>query len=158
MAVLSKKVLDEIEHLASVYPARPAILLPVLHAVQHELGYISDEAKVEIAEKVGVPLSRVQEVVTFYTMFHEKPVGKHLLVVCTNMTCGLMGGESLCQYLSEKLDVKPGETTRDGKFTLIRTNECLADCAHPPMMQVNERYHSCLTKEKADRLLEELGR
>jgi NADH-quinone oxidoreductase subunit E len=156
MSVLGKKVEAEIEHLLKIYPEPAATLLPALHAIQHEHGYITEEAKQAVAEKVGVSLARVYEVVSFYSMFFDKPVGKNLLVVCTNMTCGLMGGESLCKYLSEKLGVKPGETTKDGKFTLIRTAECLADCDHPPMMQVNERYHSSLTREKVDKLLSEL--
>ena len=156
MSVIGKKVEMEISRLAAIYPKREAILLPVLHAVQEQLGYISKEAKHEVAEKVGVPLTRVEELVTFYTMFHEKPIGKNEIVVCTNMTCGLMGGEGLCKYLSEKLKIRPGETTPDGQFTLIRTNECLADCDHPPMMQINGRYYGNLNKELVDEILEKL--
>jgi len=146
----------EIMRLAGIYPQREAILLPVLHEVQKEHGFISKELKGAVAEKVGVPLTRVEELITFYTMFHEKPVGKFEVVVCTNMTCGLKGGESLCKYLSEKLQVKPGEMTADKKFTLIRTNECLADCDHPPMMQINGKYYGNLNREKVNEILEKL--
>jgi NADH-quinone oxidoreductase subunit E len=156
MGVLGKKFEKEAEKLAALYPQREAIIMPLLHEIQEEFGYISKEAKEEVASLVGVSLSRVHEVVSFYTMYHDKPVGKHVFTVCTNLTCGLRGGQSLCKYLSEKLGIQPGETTSDGKFTLIRTNECLADCDHPPMMQVNERYHSSLNREKIDQLLEKL--
>ena len=155
LSILGAKVEKEIDALAARYPHREAILLPALHAVQHEHGHISDDLKKAVAEKVGVPLSRVFEVVTFYSMYFDKPVGKNVINVCVNMTCGLMGGESLCHYLSKKLGVEPGQTTKDARFTLLRTNECLADCDHAPMMQINERYFSSMTKEKVDQVLAE---
>lgn len=156
MGVLGKKIEDEIEHLAKQYPSREAILLPVLHAVMEEHGFISEDAKKAVAEKVGVSLARVYEVVTFYTMFSETPQGKHRLTVCVNLTCGLMGGESLCKYLSDRLEIAPGETTQDGRFTLLRTNECLAACDQAPMMQINERYYGKLNRDKVDAIFKEL--
>ena len=105
MSVLGSKVEKEIESLAKIYPKREAILLPVLHAVQEEHGFISEEAKKAVSEKVDVPLARVYEVVSFYNLFFDKPIGKHIITVCTNMTCGLMGGEGLCDYLTKKLGV-----------------------------------------------------
>jgi len=156
MSVLGTRVEKEIKELLALYPHKEATLLPVLHAVQEANGYISAEAKQAVAEQVGVSVSRVYELVSFYTMFFDQPVGKNVLTVCCNMTCGLRGGESLCHYLSAKLGIRPGETTQDGKFTLIRTNECLSDCDHPPMMQINERYYSSLDRQKVDEILKGL--
>jgi len=156
MAIITEKMRAEIEGLAKRYPSREALMLPLLHLIQEEKACISDKAKEEVAELLRVSLARVHEVVSFYSLYSEQPLGQYRLTVCVNMTCGLMGGESLCKYLSERLEIKPGETTSDGRFTLIRTSECLADCDRPPMMQINERYHSGLNREKVDRLIDEL--
>jgi NADH:ubiquinone oxidoreductase subunit E len=94
----------------------------------------------------------VASVASFYTMLNREPVGRHLIQVCTNISCSLLGAEHLLEYISRKLGIQPGETTPDGEFTLLEV-ECLGSCGTAPMMQVNDRYYENLTEEKADQIL-----
>jgi NADH-quinone oxidoreductase subunit E len=141
--------------LAGRYPARQAALLPVLHLVQNELGYISLSDEQRVAELLGLPPMKVHEVVTFYTMFRRAPIGRHHIQVCTNVSCSLAGGVALVEHLQAKLGITLGETTPDGRFTLTGV-ECLGACEQAPCLMVDFDYHGNLDAEKIDALLEAL--
>ena len=108
-----------------------------------------------MAEILGLTEQTVRSVVSFYTMFHQRPVGKYLLQVCRNLSCCLLGGQRLQKQIEERLGISEGETTKDGRFTLI-TVECLGSCGTAPVIMVNEKYHENVTPQEVDRLLAEL--
>ena len=151
----SENVRRELETLLARYPDKEAAILPTLHIAQRELGHVSDEAIVHVAEFLGFTPARIEGVATFYTMYNRKAVGKYHVQVCRNISCSLLGAEHLIAHVSQKLGIKPGETTPDGKFTLS-TAECLGSCGTAPVMQVNDDYHENLTEEKIDALLDRL--
>lgn len=147
--------LAEVRRLQALYPDRRAALLPVLHLAQEAFGYISLEVEEYVASLFGLSPAHVHEVVTFYTMFFTKPKGWHVISVCHNLTCYLLGAQKVLAYLKKKLGVDIGETTKDGRVTLLSV-ECLCACEMAPMMQVDDRYEGHLTPEKIDRILAEL--
>jgi len=150
-ALLRRKI-DEV---AALYPKKGAALLPILHLVQREVGCITAEEERFVAGALGLKPMKVREVVTFYTMFLRRPVGKYHLQVCSNLSCSLLGAGPLLDYLRQKLGVGVGETTADGRFTLS-TAECLGACEQAPCLMVNFDYHGQLDREKIDRILESL--
>ncbi len=150
-------VLKEAQRIISLYPRKESSLLPLLHIAQREFGYISDEVEVYIAELLQIPPIHVREVVSFYTMFRKKPVGKYHIQVCRNISCSLLGSEGLIDYLKKHLGIDEGETTSDGLFTLS-TVECLGSCGTAPVIQINDVYYENMSREKLGRLLEELRR
>jgi NADH-quinone oxidoreductase subunit E len=123
---------------------------------QEEIGYLPPLAMQEIAGIFGLSPNEVSEVASFYTMLFKKPVGKYVIQVCTNISCLLRDSERIMAHLQEKLGIKPGETTSDGRFTLIEV-ECLASCGTAPVVQINEDYHENLTPEILDRILDRLN-
>ena len=151
----SDKTKKEIEGIVARYPHKKAALLPGLHVAQREFGYISEEATQMVADLLEIKPIQVKEVVTFYTMYNRQPVGKYHIQICSNLTCSLMGGESLLEYLQEKLNVEAGGTTKDKKFTLS-TVECLGACEEAPCMMVNFDYYGHLDKKKIDDILDNL--
>lgn len=130
-----------------------AAVLPVLWLAQEQFGWISEEVMHYVAELLAVPFSHILGVVTFYTMFNKKPVGKYHIQVCANVSCMLRGSDNLVEHLERELGVRVGETTPDQIFTLDEV-ECLGSCGTAPMMQVNDDYYDNLTPEKIDRLLD----
>ena len=136
----------------ALYPERRAALLPVLWLVQEQEGWVPREAWSCVAELVGIAEAEVGEVVSFYTLFTSRPVGRFHIQVCTGVCCKLRGSDWLLGYLKAKLGIAPGETTPDGKFTLS-TVECLGSCGTAPMMQVNDDYCENLNAKKVDELL-----
>ncbi|MCX8035916.1 MAG: NADH-quinone oxidoreductase subunit NuoE [Candidatus Sumerlaeia bacterium] len=138
--------------LARRYPQRRSIALPAVWAVQYDWGFIPAPAIEEIAEVVGITPAAVREIVTFYSMFREAPVGRYLIGVCGTLSCALCGAEGLLDYLQEKLGIKPGETTPDGLFSL-EVMMCLGACAWAPAMLVNQRIHVRLTRTRVDEIL-----
>jgi NADH-quinone oxidoreductase subunit E len=127
-----------------------------LYLAQRDFGgWLSDAALAEVAVEMGLPDTLVASVASFYTMLHRKPVGRHLIQVCTNISCSLMGAEHLLDHVGQKLGIRPGETTPDGKFALMEV-ECLGSCGTSPMMQVDGRYYENLTVEKIDQILASL--
>ncbi len=152
---LTTESIETIKQKAARYPDRKSAILPALTVAYRQVGHLNDQLYREISEVIRVPYLEVAEAATFYTMFPKKPVGKYLIQVCHNISCALLGADSLVSYLEEKLDIKKGETTPNGMFTLI-TVECLGSCATAPMMQVNQDYYENLTREKVDRILQEL--
>lgn len=147
--------LAEVHRLQALYPDKRAALLPVLHMVQETFGYISLEAEEYVARLFDLSPAHVHEVVTFYTLFFRESKGRHVLSVCQNLTCHLLGAPRVLAYLKEKLGVDVGETTKDGRVTLLGV-ECLCACEMAPMMQVDDRYEGPLTPASIDRILEGL--
>ncbi|NLE76903.1 MAG: NADH-quinone oxidoreductase subunit NuoE, partial [Chloroflexi bacterium] len=131
-------------------------LMPALELAQRELGWLPNEALVEVGELLGVPSVEVLSVASFYTMYQRRPVGKYLLQVCGNVSCALLGAKEVLAAIERKLGIAVGETTADGLFTLLEV-ECLGACGSGPVMQVNDRYCENLTPEKVEQLLEELA-
>ncbi|MBI4607425.1 MAG: NADH-quinone oxidoreductase subunit NuoE [Candidatus Rokubacteria bacterium] len=148
--------LAEVRRLQTLYPDKRAALLPVLCLAQEAFGYISLEVEEYVASLFGLAPAHVHEVVTFYTLFFTTPKGRHVISVCHNLTCHLLGAPRLLAHLKEKLGVDVGETTDDGRVTLLAV-ECLCACEMAPMMQVDDRYEGNLTAEKIDRILEGLS-
>ncbi|OGL45938.1 MAG: hypothetical protein A2161_11480 [Candidatus Schekmanbacteria bacterium RBG_13_48_7] len=154
--VLSESIKEKIKAEVSKYPSGEAALLPALYIVQDDLGYISPESVDGISELLKIPSSKITGVSTFYSMFNNKPVGKYLLQLCTSISCYLAGSDELFEYISKKLKINAGETTPDGKFTLMKV-ECLASCGTAPVLQINNDYHENMTIEKVDELLKKLS-
>lgn len=152
---LSQTELEQIEVAVQPFPRRRSGLLPALHIVQDSRGHIDQQAMVDVADFFDLHPMEVKEVVTFYTMFQQQPVGKHHLQVCRSISCYVMGCNRILEHLKKRLGIEPGQTTSDGKFTLTAV-ECLGSCGTAPVMQVNEDYHEDLTEEKVDRLISEL--
>lgn len=150
---LSDTTLDLIRAESGRFPDSRSALLPALHHAQNEVGYISAEAMEDVAAVLDVPYSDVEEVVSFYSMFYENRVGTYVLEVCKTVPCAILGADQIIDYIAAKLEIKPGQTTPDGLFTLLRV-ECLAACHRAPVMQVNSRYYENLTPESVDRLLD----
>jgi NADH-quinone oxidoreductase subunit E len=148
---IKKQVLDILTH----YPEKKAALLPVLHVAQQEFGFISEDTERLVAAMLDIKPIQVREVVTFYTMYNRQPVGKYHIQVCSNLSCSLLGGGSLLDYLLKKLNIGLGETTEDKKFT-ISTVECLGACEQAPCMMVNFDYFGDLDEEKIDKILDNL--
>lgn len=144
--------LEEVQRLQALYPGKRAALLPVLHLAQEAFGYISLEVEEYVARLFDLSPAHVHEVVTFYTRFFTKPKGRHMISVCHNLTCHLRGAQEVLRYLKQKLGVEVGETTKDGRVTLLSV-ECLCACEMAPMMQVDDRYEGNLTPEKIGRIL-----
>jgi NADH-quinone oxidoreductase subunit E len=157
--VLSAHARAEIDRWLTRYPAdrKQSAVLAALREVQHENGgYLTTELMDAVADYLDLPPIAVYEVGSFYSMFELKPVGRHCISVCTNISCLLRGGDAILAHLEKKLGIRLGESTPDGKFYLKREEECLAACCGAPMMQVNHVYHEHLTPEKVDRVLDSL--
>jgi NADH-quinone oxidoreductase subunit E len=145
----------EVRRLQSLYPDRRGALLPVLHLAQDTFGYISLEVEEYVAGLFDLTPAHVHEVVTFYTLFFREERGKHVVSVCHNLSCHLMGAKAIVDHLKQRLGIEVGATTADGRVTLL-TVECLCACEQAPMMQVDDHYEGLLTGEKVDRVLEGL--
>jgi len=154
MMVLEKHT-AEIEDILFRYPVKRSALLPLLNVAQREEGYVSESAMKEIANILDLTPPQVYETVTFYTMFHLKPIGKFHLQVCKSLMCALVGSDEVVMWISKKLGIRPGQTTSDTIFTLSIV-ECLGSCGTGPMMQVNDDYYERLTEETVARILDDL--
>lgn len=151
----SEKTKKKIEEIVARYPQKEAAILPVLHITQQEFGSISTEEEKLVARILGIKPISVRELVTFYTMFSEKSLGKYHIQVCSNLSCSLLGANNFVDYLVEKLGIKPGETTPDKKFTLS-TVECLGACERAPCMMINFNYYGEMDPKKVDEILDGL--
>jgi NADH-quinone oxidoreductase E subunit len=149
----SRETRDDLERLLTRYPTKQAALLPTLWLAQREWGWISREAVDYVATLLDLSPAFVWGVVTFYTMYNRAPVGKHLIQVCTSISCHLSGAGEVYTECRKRLgDLKPGETTPDGKFTVVEV-ECLAQCDKAPAVMVNDDDHFEITKDKLDSFL-----
>lgn len=154
---MTDQLMVRINELLSHYPSdkKKSALLPVLHAVQdaHD-NWLSVELMNKVAEILEIQPIEVYEVVTFYTMFNQRPMGKYMFEFCRTGCCGLRGADDMIEYTCQKLGIKEGETTADGLFSVVSV-ECLGACGYAPMMQLGDFYHERLTEERIDTLIEE---
>lgn len=153
--MLSEKVVEKIRKEVGKYPVPKAAVKSALRYAQEERGWVDDQVIRDVAEVLDLELIEVQEVATFYDLFYTTPVGRHQLRVCTNVSCMLCGSDDVMAYLGEKLGIGPGETTPDGRFTLIEA-ECLGACGGAPMMMIGNHYHENLEPGRIDSILAEL--
>jgi NADH-quinone oxidoreductase subunit E len=153
--VFSPEQLAEVRRLQGLYPDARGALLPVLHMAQEAFGYVSVEVEEYVAGLFGLSPAHVHEVVTFYTLFFRQPTGRHVISVCHNLSCHLAGAPRILTHLKRRLGIDVGDTSADGRVTLLSV-ECLCACEHAPMMQVDDRYEFDLTPERVDRILARL--
>jgi len=152
----SAEQLAEVRRLQALYPDARGALLPALYMAQETFGWISLEVEEYVAELFGLSPAHVHEVVTFYTLYFRERPGRHVVSVCHNLSCHLAGASSIIAHLKQRLGVEVGDTTEDGRVTLLSV-ECLCACEAAPMMQVDDRYEMNLTPAKIDRILEALA-
>jgi NADH-quinone oxidoreductase subunit E len=153
---LSAAAAKRVEELVRRYPRKDAALLPVLHIIQREKGYIPAEAEAWVAAAVGVPPIRVREVLSFYTLLRRAPAGRYVIQVCRNLSCFLAGSEEIIRHLEARLGVRDGGTTPDGRFTLSVV-ECLGNCDNAPCLMVNDDDYGPVTKDMVDGILKRLA-
>ncbi len=156
LTALPQAAIDEILSLRSRYPTLEALMLPALHVAQRVCGgWLPEPALEAVAELLEVPVAKVAGVVSFYDMYHERPVGRHRVRVCTNLSCQLRGGEEILAALGEELGVGEDEVTGDGRCSYVHF-ECLGSCDTAPMMMVDDDFHENLTPERARRIVRDL--
>jgi NADH-quinone oxidoreductase subunit E len=156
---LSAHVREEIDKWTERFPEerKRSAVIGALHAAQHENdGYLTPQLMDAVAAYLELPPIQVYEVATFYSMFETKPVGRHSVSICTNVSCMLRGAEDLVEHVEKKLGISLGESTVDGRIYLKREEECLAACCGAPMMMVDHVYHENLTPERIDEILDGL--
>jgi len=159
-ALLSAHVREEIDRWVAKFPPdrKRSAVISALHAVQHENhGFLTPPLMDAVAEYLGLPNIWVYEVASFYSMFATSPVGRNEVSICTNISCMLRGSQEVVEYVENKLGIKTGESTPDGRIFLKREEECLAACTGAPMMMVNHIFHEHLTPESIDKILDDLS-
>ena len=155
----SAETLETIDHWTGKFPPeqkRSALIQSLMAAQEQNGGWLNRELIEAVAEYLGLPPVWAFEVVSFYSMFHQDPVGRHKVNICTNISCWLNGAEDIVRHIEQKLGVTLGETTDDGRITLVVEEECLAACCGAPMMVVDGHYHENLDTESVDRILDSL--
>ena len=153
--MFSPEQLTHIDELKKRYPSPQAVVLAALWLWQDNEGWVSEEGMKEVAKQLDVSYHHVLGVVTFYTMFNQKPMGKHKIEVCTNVSCMLRGCDRIIERIEQKLNIKLGEPTPGAKYTLVEA-ECLGSCGTAPMMQVGDEYYENLDVARVDAVLGEL--
>jgi len=151
--MLTAEEIREIEGEAVHYPRRDAVSIDALKIVQRHRGWVSDESLRDIAGHLGMSPAELDGIATFYNLIYRKPVGRHVITVCDSVSCWIMGSERVQQHLEERLGIRPGETTRDNRYTLLPT-VCLGCCDRAPAMMVDSDLHTNLAPENIDRDLE----
>ncbi len=149
--------LERINQEFKKYPAKKPVVMKALYIAQEQNGYISNEVIKEVANLLEIPSEEVLGVVTFYTMYHLKPIGKYHIQVCTNVSCMLRGGYEIWDKVKDKLGIENMDVTEDSIFSLEEV-ECMGSCGTAPMIAVNEDYYENLNKEKVEEILESLSR
>ena len=152
-----KHLIPEFERWKTRFPAgfESSLVMPCVRRIQEDRGYVADSDIDGLVEYLGVPRIQIEEVLSFYTQFRREAVGRWHVQCCRNVTCSMRSAERLIDHLAQKLGIKLGQTTPDGRYTLS-TVECLGSCGTAPMMMVNDGYHENLTNEKVDALLQGL--
>jgi len=150
-----RHLIPEFEKMKERFPAgfEESLVLPCLHRIQADRGFVADEDIVALCEYLKVPRIQVEEVLSYYTMLRREGIGKTHLQVCRNIACSMRGAEGVIEHACKRLGVKPGATTADGKFTLS-TVECLGSCGTAPVVMVNDAYHENITLETLDRIID----
>ncbi len=155
MSLLSEEARREIMDYTKRYPHKRAALLPALHIVQRDHGWIPTDAMKEVALLLEIRPAEVMEAVSFYTMYNRNPVGRYHIQVCRNISCALRDARRITRHISSRLGIGVGETTSDGRFTLTEV-ECLGSCGTAPIMRVDGSYHENLDAEAARRIIDAL--
>ncbi|HZJ45922.1 MAG TPA: NADH-quinone oxidoreductase subunit NuoE [Pyrinomonadaceae bacterium] len=155
-ATFSAQVEAEIDRHLAKYPVMRSAILPLMFIVQRERGYLDPPGVLYLANRLSLRVTDIWEVATFYSMINTSPVGKYHIQVCKTLSCKIRGAGKITEHCSNKLGIKPGETTADGRFTLSEV-ECLGSCGTAPMFQINFDYHEDLTPEKVDQILGSLA-
>ena len=145
--------MEKVENILFQYPDKRSATLPLLHLAQSEKGYISGAVINTVADLVDCHPAVVMDCVSFYTMLYTKPQGRHIIQVCQTLSCSLNGADALVDHVIDKYGIKPGETTEDGRYTLMKV-ECLGSCGTAPVVQINKEYHEGLSQKLIDELLE----
>ncbi len=154
MAVFSPEVEAEIDRHLAKYPVKRSAILPLMFIVQRErAGYLDPPGVAYLADRLGVRITDIWEVATFYSMINTEPVGRYHVQICKTLSCKIMGEPKITEHVCQKLGIRPGETTPDGRFT-ISLVECLGSCGTAPMLQIGFDYHENLTTEKVDELID----
>jgi NADH-quinone oxidoreductase subunit E len=153
--MLSEQSLQRIEELKKRYPSPRAVVLEALWMWQDEHGWVSQDGMKYVGTLLDIPVHEVYGIVTFYTMYNTKPVGRHKLEVCTNVSCMLRNSEKIVKRIQDTLHITMGETTPDNRFTLVEA-ECLGSCGTAPMMQVGDEYYENLDEASVEKILNEL--
>jgi len=154
-ATFSPEIEAEIDWHLAKYPVTRSAILPLMFIVQRERGYLDPPGVAYLAKRLALRITDIWEVATFYSMIHTDPVGKYHIQVCRTLSCQIMGAGKITKHCAEKLGIRPGETTTDGRFSLSEV-ECLGSCGTAPMFQINFDYHENLTTEKVDQILASL--
>lgn len=152
--MLTEITKNAILELQKKYPVKRSALIPALHMAQHEKGYLPLEVQQEVADLFDIDPNEVHALVTFYDMFFEEPIGRHVIHVCKNVSCMLRGADGVLTTLCRKLDIEPGQTTADGEFTVI-ASECLGACDRAPMLLVDDKVMGPVLQEDIDQVIEE---
>jgi NADH-quinone oxidoreductase subunit E len=152
MITLSENTLQEIEKAASKYVDRKSALMAALWAAQEEYGHLSADVIEAVAAAIGVSNAKAQGLATYHSLYWKKPVGKYVVMLCTNIACTLVGAETCLEHLERKLGIHEGETTPDGRFTLQEV-ECIGACGNAPAMVINETFYYDLTEARIDDIL-----
>lgn len=150
------KAAGELKALKDKYQDRRAALLPVLYEAQREFGWLSDEALEAVSQELNMPKALVRGVATFYSMYRHAPKGRHLIQLCTNVSCMILGAESLLDLLKNRYGLEPGGSTADGRFSLV-VMECIGACDKAPAMLVNSDFHDGLHVQNILKILENYG-
>ncbi|MBN2382245.1 NAD(P)H-dependent oxidoreductase subunit E [bacterium] len=150
-----KHVFEQVDGILTRYPQKEAALLPTLHLIQQLEGYLSQESIAAVSTHLNVPLVRIEQVISFYSLFRRKPVGRYLVQLCTNISCSLLGADRLLDRLEALLGIKVGQTTPDGLFTL-ETVECLGSCGTAPVVQINDVYYENLDEDRLQAIITSL--
>jgi NADH-quinone oxidoreductase subunit E len=153
IAVFSPEVEAEIDKHLAKYPVKRSAILPLMFIVQRERGWLDPPGVAYLADRLGVRITDIWEVATFYSMINTKPVGRYHLQICKTLSCKILGADKLTEHCTRKLGIKAGETTEDGLFT-VSFVECLGSCGTAPMMQIGFDFYEDLTTEKLDEILE----
>lgn len=151
--MFNESVLKEIDEIKARYPDPKSALLPSLYVAQREFGWLSNEAMESVSKALNVPEAMVRGTATFYSMYRHKPVGRHLIQLCTNVSCMILGAEKLVDFLETKYGVKPDDTSADGRFSLV-IMECIGACGTAPAMLVNTDFHDNLSEKRIEEILE----
>jgi NADH-quinone oxidoreductase subunit E len=154
MATFSPEVEAEIDRHLAKYPVKRSAILPLMFIVQRERGgYLDPPGVAYLADRLGVRITDIWEVATFYSMINTEPVGRYHLQICKTLSCKIMGEPKITEHVCSRLGIRPGETTPDGRFT-VSLVECLGSCGTAPMLQIGFDFHENLTTEKVDELID----
>ncbi len=154
MIGLPSQLKKEVDQIVKQYEFKQGALLPILHKLQEQCGYLAEDTLAGVAEYLNLPLVDVFEISTFYTLFNTQPMGKNVILVCESISCYLRDEETIITYLENELGIKPGETTPDGRFTL-GTTSCIGACGRAPAMMINDKTYFEQTPHKIGQILKE---